>query len=211
MTRINPLRFIRHRRLQKILTNLGEISTLGRIHQFQNAIELEDQQRPIRERAIKLLELFSKKISMPLFGNELKQIIDRSIEELVLAQKGIRALYSCPRQEEIEPLVNNGLTAYSDLISRYEQAFGRYQIRYDSLKALDKLAPFFSDELTDECFNNIQSGDSNIVKLKPIVDSLISLSAYQDFRLQVPTLSPEILMLFATLREKEVELKKYEY
>ena len=211
MTRINPWRFIKHRRIQKILTNLGEISSLDRIHQFQNAIELEGQQRPIRERTIKLLEFFSlaKKISTPLFGNELKQIIDRSIEELVLAQNGIHALYSCPRQEEVELLVNNGLTAYSDLISRYEQAFSRYQIRHDSLKALDKLAPFFSDELTDECIINIQGNDSNIVKLKPIVDSLLSLSAYQDFRLQVPTLTPEILMLFSTLREKEVELKKY--
>jgi primosomal replication protein N'' len=211
MNRLNPWRLIKYRRIQKILTNFGETATLERIQQFQNAADLERQQRPIREEIKKILKLFSRgnRLPEPSFINELKRTIDCLMEDLVLAQRGVHAICSCPRQEEIGFIVSDGLPAYQDLVSRYEAAFGRYQVKQNSLDALDKLAPFFNEDLFNACLTNIQNNSSNIAKLLPIIDSLPSLPAYQEFRIQAPTLSPEILVLFATLREKEAELKKY--
>ena len=49
-SRLNPLLFIKHRRIQNILIELGETPTLERILQLQKAAELEFQQRPMRKR-----------------------------------------------------------------------------------------------------------------------------------------------------------------
>lgn len=207
----NLLRFIKHRRIQKVLVEFGEISTTERIKQFQNAAELEYQLRPIRQTILKTLGMLYQDKTYPtsLFLNELKNILNHMIEELVLGKNVIIALYACPLQEEIELIATTGLSAYHDLLSRYENAFERYRVRGDSLEAVDRLLPFFGEELFNTCLTNMRDNKTNIDQITPIIDSLPSLPAYQEFRLQVSDLSPEILKIFATLREKDTELKKY--
>ena len=209
--RINPLRLISYRRVQKFLTNLGETATLERVRHLKNAAELECQQRPIRKKILKLLELFSqdKRSITSLSINELKLIVDRLKDDLVLAEKGIHAIYACPRQKEIDPIVRKGFSAYQDLLARYSIAFNRHEVRCNSLGDLEKLIPFFGEDFFNTCLSNIQNNRSNLTMLQTIVDSLPTLSAYQEFRVQVPFLSPETLNIFTILRQKEKELKKY--
>lgn len=208
---LNPLRLINHRRIQKILEELGETTTADRIKQLENAAELECQLRPIRQETLKILDMLYQENSpsTSLFLNELKTVVDRMIDELVVVQNAFIALYSCPRQDEIQLIANTGLSAYHDLISRYEEAFSRHQMRCENLETLDRLSPFFGDELFNTCLTNIQDNKSTLDELEPIINSLSSLSAYQEFRLQLPDLSPEILKIFATFREKEAELREY--
>ena len=75
--------------------------------------------------------------------------------------------------------------------------------------ALDRLSPFFSEELFELCQANIRNNRSNLYDLQLLVESLPSLPAYQEFRLQAPNLSSEVLKIFATLREKDKELREY--
>ena len=56
ISRLNPLLFIKHRRIQNILIELGETPTPERIIQLQNTAGLELQQRPMREMTLKLLD-----------------------------------------------------------------------------------------------------------------------------------------------------------
>ena len=211
LSRLNPVRYLHCKWIHKVLTDLEEPHTHERITQLQSAATLELQQRPLRETALELSDsLYSEQTaSTPLFLKELRLIVDRMIGELYLAQKGIQALHACPRQEEVEPIAKTGGSAYQDLISRYGKAFERHQARSQSIDALDRLSPFFSEELFELCQANIRNNRSNLYDLQILVEAIPSLSAYQEFRLQAPNLSPEILKIFATLREKDKELREY--
>ena len=190
-SRLNPILFIKHRRIQNILTGLGERPIPERVLELQKAAELEFQQRPIREATLKFLDTLYQetRISTPLFLKELRFVVDSTIGALNLAQKGILALHACPRQEEIESIAKAGLPAYQDLVTKYGEAFARHQARFNSLEALDRLSPFFCETLFNSCQINIKENRSNLADLQPIVESLPSLSAYQEFRLQAPDLS----------------------
>ena len=74
---------------------------------------------------------------------------------------------------------------------------------------MDRLSPFFCEDLFNTCQVNIRENRSNLAELQPIVESLPSLSAYQEFRLQAPDLSSEALKIFAILREKDKDLREY--
>lgn len=210
-SRLNPILFIKHRRIQSILIELGEAPTPERIIQLRNTAELELQQRLMREATLEVLDTLyqESRISTHLFLKELRLVVDRIIEELILAQNGIIALHACPRQEEIESIAKIGLPAYQDLVTKYGEAFAQHQARIDSLDALDRLSSFFCEAFFNTCQVNIRENRSNIPYLQPIVESLPSLSAYQQFRLQVPYLSSEAFKIFATLREKDKDLREY--
>ncbi len=211
LSRLNPVRYLHCKWIQKVLTDLKETPTHERITQLQSAATLEIQQRPLRETTLELSDsLYSeRRISTPLFLKELRSMVDRMVGELYLAQKGIQALHACPRQEEVESIAKTGGSAYQDLISRYGKAFERHQARSQSIDALDRLSPFFSEELFELCQANIRNNRSNLYDLQILVEALPSLPAYQEFRLQAPNLSPEVLKIFATLREKDKELRAY--
>jgi hypothetical protein len=136
LSRLNPVRYLHCKWMQKVMTDLKENPTHERIVQLQNAATFELQQRPLRE-----------------------AILD--------------------------------------------------QVRSQSVDALDRLEPFFSEELSELCQANIQNNRSNLYDLQLLVEGLPSLLPYQEFRLQAPNLSPEVLKIFATLREKDKELKEY--
>ncbi|MFI5344045.1 MAG: DUF4011 domain-containing protein, partial [Chlamydiales bacterium] len=210
-SRLNPLLFIKHRRIQNILIGLGETPTPEKILQLQKATELEFQQRPMREAILKFLDTLYQetRISTPLFLKELRLVVDRIIGELTLAQNGILALHACPRQEEIESIAKAGFSAYQDLVTKYGDAFARHQARFNSLDALNRLSSYFSEALFNTCQVNIRENRSNLADLQPIVESLPTLFAYQEFRLQVPDLSSEALNIFAILREKDKDLREY--
>ena len=167
----------------------------------------------MREEALKLLELLYQEteLSTPLFLKELRLIVDRIIGDLVLAQNGILALHACPRQEEIESIAKTGLPAYQDLISQIWRSLCTSSSRINSLDALDRLSPFFCEDLFNTCRINIQENRSNLSDLQPIVESLPSLSAYQEFRLQAPDLSSEILKIFATLTRKRQRIERISF
>lgn len=210
-SRLNPVRYVHSKWIQKTLTDLQENPTHEKIKQLQNAAGLELQQRPLRETVLEFSDsLYSERpASTSLFLEELRLIVERMIRELYLAQKGIQALYACPRQEEVEPIAKIGGSAYRDLISRYGKAFERHQARSQSIDALDRLSSFFSEELFALCQTNIRNNRSNIYDLQILVEALPSLPAYQEFRLQAPNLSVAVLKIFSTLREKDKELREY--
>ena len=210
-SRLNPLLFIKHRRIQNMLLKLGETPTPERIVQFQKAAELELQQRPMRAAIWNFLETLYPKtqIAAPLFSKELRLIVERLIRELTLAQQGILALHTCPRQEEIESMAKTGLPAYQNLVTNYDKAFVRHLARSDSLEALDRLSSFFCEGFFHTCQVNIRENRSNLADLQLIVESLPSLSAYQEFRFHASTISSEALKIFAALREKDQALRAY--
>lgn len=211
LSRFNPLSHYKRCRVRKILSELEEIQTEERITQLRNAADLELQQRPIRETILGLLKFLypERQTSHNLFLKELREAVDCMKEDLMLAQTGITALCECPRQDAVESIVKVGMSAYHDLISGYDEAFIRHQARATSLHALEKITPFFSQEFLILCERNIRNNSSNLSKLQPIVESLPSLSAYQEFRLHVSNLSTEVLKIFSTLRDKEDVLKNY--
>ena len=198
-------------RLKHVLIDLGAEQAFERARQFKNAADLEREQRPLRIEISKLLEALyqENEISKPIFLKDLLSVTDRMTGDLILAQNGIIALLTCPRQEEIESIVKTGLPAYLEFISRYGEAFSRHQVRFFSLETLDRLYPFFCEELFKLCQDNIRNNNSNLAELLPLVESLPSLSSYQEFRLQASDLSAEVLKVFAILREKDKQLREY--
>jgi hypothetical protein len=197
---------------KEVLLGFGADQTFESSGQFKNAADLEREMRPIRVEIIRFLEMLypENEISKPVFLKDLIFVADRMLKDLLLAQKGIVALLSCPRQEErVQSIAKVGLPAYLDFVSRYEEAFSRYQARVNCLDSLDRLAAFFTDELFNACQANIHCNRSNLPKLLPITKSLTSLAAYQEFRLQVTNLSPDVLKIFAILREKDEALRSY--
>jgi len=197
--------------LKHVLNDLGADQAFERARQFKNAADLEREQRPLRIEISKLLEALyqENEILKPIFLKDLLSVTDRMIGDLLLAQNGIFALLTCPRQEGIESIVKTGLPAYLEFISRYREAFSRHRARFFSLGTLDRLYPFFCEDLFKLCQDNIRNNNSNLAELRPMVESLPSLSSYQEFRLQASDLSTEVLKVFAILREKEKQLREY--
>ncbi len=198
-------------KIKQILINLGENQNFERAIKFKDAADLERDQRPIRIEILKYLEILyqSHEISRPVFLKDLISVNNLMIENLTLVRKGMEALHACPLQKEVESLLKLGLSAYMNLISRYEEAFERYQARLDSMNALDRLFPFFSEYFFNECKTNIREDESNLAGLHVINDSLPSLIFYQDFRIHARNLTPEVLKIFSILREKDKDLKMY--
>ncbi|MCW8444196.1 AAA domain-containing protein [Fluoribacter gormanii] len=210
-TRINPIKIIKTRAMQKILSELGEEFTIDKVQQLKIAIEFELNYRPIRESILKISNLFFDQTMSPasLFLNDFMFFSDQLLKKLVGVHNDIIAIYACPRQQDIQSIVNGGLQTYEELVKQYEQAFKRYHVRFKSLTSLDKLLPFLGDELFNICSQNIKNNLSNIEKLESINKVLYSLAAYQDFRVQSALLPDAILKIFSILREKEIHLKKY--
>ena len=198
-------------KVQQILISLGENKNFERAIKFKDAADLERDQRPIRIEILKYVEMLyqSTEISRPVFLKDLISVNDFMIEDLALIQKGMEALHACPLQKEVESILKLGLSAYMNLISRYEEAFERYQARFDSMNALERLFPFFGEYFFNECKRNIQENESNLAGLQAINDSLPSLIFYQDFRIHARNLTPEVLKIFSMLREKDKDLKMY--
>ena len=182
------------------------------LYKFKNSTELESQQRPLRIAISKLLKTLYNDNEMvkPIFLEDLRSVVQHMIEDLILAQKGIVALNSCPRKtKEVKLMLNEGLPAYLDFLSRYNEAFARHKSRQNCLEVLDQLSPFLCDEFVNTCKSNIQNNFSNYGVINPIIESLPSLSAYLEFRLQAANLTSEELKVFGALRKKEKYLKEY--
>ncbi|RUR24703.1 AAA domain-containing protein [Legionella qingyii] len=197
---------------RQVLLDLDLDQSFEMVNLFKYAIELECNLRPIRLEVSKLLEILyqENEILEPQFLTELISVTNQVMTELLLTHKAIVSLQACPRQEEnIESIVTAGLPAYVDLIARYEDSFTRHQARINSLELLDKLYPFFGEELFNLCQTNIRENRSNLSELQSIIESFSTLAFYQEFRLLVPNFSSEILKIFSILREKETSLSGY--
>ncbi|KTD47814.1 AAA domain-containing protein [Legionella quateirensis] len=199
-------------KVQAVLLDLGLDQSFEMVTKFKYDIELEYNLRPIRVEISKLLEMLHQdhEILKPTLLTELLTIINQIMKELLLTQKAIAALQACPRQEEqIASIVTKGLPAYLDLITRYEESFARHQARINSLEYLDKLSPFFGEDLFNSCQINILENRSNLTELQSIIESLPTLAFYQEFRLQSANFSSQTLKIFAILREKDKSLSNY--
>lgn len=198
--------------ITKVLQDIGEDGSFSRVVQFKEAICLEKELRPLRNKIAKYFKILYQNSEMPSLSclSDLVLVADRVITDLKLAQKGINALVACPRaDQEVDTILMTGFPAYSNLITRYEEAFSRYQARANSLDILERLSPFFGDDFFGACKVNIIENRSNILALQLIGQSLGSLSAYQEFRLHVPELSKIVIKIFSIMRKKNSELKEY--
>ena len=137
-------------------------------------------------------------------------MIDALLNELRLVETVMQAIQQAPRKVDVEEMAKAGRPqAYQELLRRYEEAFRRHQARTKSFSALEKLSSALSESLFSSCESCIQKNVSDLSDLEPIVRSLPSLSAYQEFRLRVPALSEEALEVFSIMREKESALEAY--
>ena len=206
---LNPIFVIKHLYIKKILQKLNESITEEKVIQFKNALDFEIQCRPIRKEALSIIHLFyqQKRLPSSLFAEDIRYFIENILKEIIPAQTAVVAINNCPRHQEVLSLLNEGLPAYERLIAQYANAFIRQEARTNSLFALSELSSYFEEQFFDKLQQYIYSNISNIEKLNCIDVKFESIQAFQEFRAKTSHLSENILTIFSTLREKEVELK----
>lgn len=89
--------------------------------------------------------------------------------------------------------------AVDDLMEGIDQGLARHAARVASAAALDRLRPWMADEWLDARREAIRADGSSEAMVRPVVEALPHIAAYQRFRARVPQLGSEAMETFGQL------------
>jgi len=205
----NPFRWQRVRRTRSFLASLGEPTDAKRMLEFRNALALEVASRPVRQRVDQLRTLLGIDAPAALPPNDfLKAEVRTHLARLETVAKAAGAVFACPQMAYAEAMATEATaSAFERLEARFRGAMARHTARQESLARLSALTEWFPRDWLSEQAATIASRPPEPTALRPILEALPTLEAYQRFRLRASTLPPKVIEAFAILNRTTVALR----
>ncbi|WP_209910142.1 AAA domain-containing protein [Bradyrhizobium elkanii] len=207
---INPLHWLRTRRVRQFLASLQLPQDNDAISSLYYAVELELAMRqPRHELDHYFTTLFGRAPNLDLSPGKLADFAER-LGSFLNGLGGHNSLIDrCPSRLELDKALSAGNTEeLGSFFERADLALKRHDMREESRAALDRLRTYFDELWLGLRRSAIENGRSNTNAIDQIVQALPMLSSYQEYRLRSSRLSDKERAIFATLRSRELELSK---
>lgn len=207
--RLNFFRWRRVRRIRSVLASLGEPIDPKRMLEFRNAMALEVALRPVRQRVDQLRTLLGIAAPAALPPIDILKVELRGhLAQLETVAKAAGAVFACPRMADAEAMATAATAAaFERLEARFRGAMARHTARQASLARLSALTDWFPRDWLSHQAATIASRPPEPAALRPILEALPTLEAYQRFRLRASTLPPKVIDAFAILNRSTAALR----
>ncbi|PAY08525.1 histidine kinase [Bradyrhizobium sp. UFLA03-84] len=205
---INPLHWLRTRRVRQLLASLQLPQDNDAISSLYYAVELELAIRqPRRELEQYFTILFGRAPNLDLSPGKLADFAER-LGSFLNGLGGHNSLIErCPSRLELDRALSAGTTEeLGTFFERADLALTRHDTREDSRAALERLNTYFDELWLGSRRSAIENGRSNASAIDQIVQALPMLNNYQEYRLRSSRLDAKERAIFATLRSRESEL-----
>lgn len=205
---INPMRWLRKRRLRALLTTMSFANDDRAISSFHRGAELELVLRPLRTQlAGYLTALFGKAPDHDVAPGKLAEFSRNLHSILAVIHNLVTVIDNCPNRVDLDRAAMTGKVEGIDwFFGRADRALRRQDVRLQSHAALDDLARYIDADWIESRRATINGGRSNEAAIAEILQALPMLVPYQEFRLRSVRLGDKERAIFRTLRPKEAEL-----
>jgi len=208
-TKINPIRFLKVRKIKSFFKNIDETYTLQRINDLSSAIELEKELRSIRNKLqplLKKLKIVSKEKSEQDFKS-----INRKIYSLIEALKFVDRCAQAAEKFAFPNAAVNLLKSgkqdnYTLFIDQLNSAIKFGELRTQSTKCLEKIQVWLSETWFTEIEGKIKNSNPTMNEISLILSQLDKLHYYQNFRLHSKDFPESLLSVFKKLRTANEQL-----
>ncbi|WP_456777413.1 AAA domain-containing protein [Bradyrhizobium sp. USDA 3315] len=205
---INPLHWLRTRRVRQLLASLQLPQDNDAISSLYYAVELELAIRqPRRELEQYFTILFGRAPNLDLAPGKLADFAER-LGSFVNGLGGHNSLIDrCPSRLELDGALSAGtIEELGSFFERADLALTRHDTREESRASLERLKTYFDELWLGSRRSAIENGRSNASAIDQIVQALPMLNNYQEYRLRSSRLDAKERAIFATLRSRESEL-----
>lgn len=207
LCRLNPMRFLRRRKLNAFLRSHGDTTTQDRVQAFLHAGQLEQQWRPSRAELAKAHQQLHLPAIAPDAGPTLHRDAAATAAAVKLVSDLAGYLAAAPWVDKMDGAAGQGTReAMLKLFATFDAAFARFAARQASFAALSALSSWASPEWAERCRRAVAANEPNQSRIHPIEQALPSLAAYQQFRGRAQRLSLHALAAFTLLRTKQAQL-----
>jgi primosomal replication protein N'' len=206
--RINPIRWIRKRRLRNLMATMDVVPDDEGILTFESAIDLEMGLRPLRLKlADYLMALFNRAPDSKLPPAPLA-VLAGNLHAIVTRVHGFVALIDeCPQRAELDQAAMTGaMEGLDTFFDRADRSLQRHDARAASGQALENLRPYLNEPWIEFQRSAIEIGRSNGTAITLILEAFPTLANYQEFRLRSVRLGDPERAIFKALRSKEADL-----
>jgi primosomal replication protein N'' len=208
LAQINPMRWLRKRRLRNLLSSLGLALEEDAVSSFHRAVGLEIVLRPLRLQLTDYFTtLFGKAPDSNLSPTRFAEFANNLHSILTSVHSHVTVIDRCPNRAELDRAAMTGRIEGLELFfERADRALRRHDARQESRAGLDRLGRYFDEFWLVSRRSAIDSGRSNNSATSEILRALPTLSNYQEFRLRSVRLGDKERAIFQMLRSKEAEL-----
>ena len=210
LAKINPMRWLRKRRLRALLVSMGLAQNDPAISSFHRAAGLELDLRPLRAQLEEYLtSLFGRTSDHNLAPGKLAEFSRDLHSILTGVHSHVTVMDRCPNRIELDRAAMTGtIEGLERFFERADRALRRHDVRNESRAALDLLGRYFDEAWLVSRRASIDGGRSNDAAIAEILEALPMLSNYQEFRLRSVRLGDKERAIFRALRLKELELSR---
>lgn len=208
MARLNPLRYLRRRQLQRFLQGTGDSYSAERIAALAAAAQLELQLRPLRASWRALQSALQLPEATEEWVLELAPAVAASLHSLQHVATLAGHLAAAPSPERLDRVAQSGMHAqFLQLYGAYDSAFARCEARAASQQCLQRLESWMQTDWLASCAQAIAANEPAAAMVAPIQSALPTLAAYQYFRARAAGLGEPALALLGILRSKQAPLE----
>ncbi|WP_234885244.1 protein kinase domain-containing protein [Rhizobium rhizogenes] len=206
--KLNPLRWLRAKRLKSRMAELGIGGTVPT--DLLSAGEWELQLRPLRVALMATLEGLGdgRLINREMPSDMLARLADDRHAALEKTQALADVAFAFPSADAMRRVVAQAtLEEYEQLRISVAQAFERYEAQQFSRASLSNAEQWFAPSWVEARLRAIDTDESNATAIGAIFDALQTLEPFQRFRIRLNALPAEAMEIFAVLRTKENDLQ----
>ncbi len=205
LQRLSISRWLHRRRQRRFMTEQG----LADIGAWRGALKREAGLRPYREPLL-AIQVALREPMIDLGRCRIGQLLALAhgyLAGIASIRALVEALRAYPEPSAALAMARVATrAALDDLLDGVEQGYARFDARSASRSALDRLRLWLEESWADRVQAAILADMSSVEALRPILEAMPTLAAYQRFRMRVGALHPEALELFAALRSIEPAL-----
>ena len=210
--RLNIFRLLRKDKVSKFLQGAGDVATEERMTRLLAAVQLEQAWRPYRGTAGQLHTELSLPAWEPDAGPTMLATVSKTLSSLQAVATHAAHLQSAPWAGRMDATALTGSRdAFLKLFAEFDSAFARYEVRTDSVVALNNLQPWMQIPWIEECQEAIIRNEGNGQRVTSIASAMPSLAPYQVFRGRAAKLSQQAIQVFVEFRSKEGLLASVSY
>lgn len=195
-------------RVKRTLNELGYHFDAQTLNRFLQALQLEQQYRPIRD----ALNSLYQQLDLPPYpaemGHSIGDDIRLRIAQLQDVQQWAVKLSTSPAHDDIEQAVLNSTQAVNTLLQDFDAAFVRYEAKVKSINSLITIKSYLNSDIYEAANSAICHHQSTPLDILMIQQHLSEVYHYQYFRVRSRHLSSEAMTLLMHLRTYHNELEK---
>ena len=208
LAKINPMRWLRRRRLRTLLTSIDLAQDDPAISSFHRAAEMELDLRPLRAQLEEYFtSFFGRAPDHDIAPGKLAEFSRNLHSILTDVHSHVTVIDRCPNRTELDQAATTGkIEKFEGFFERADRALRRHDVREESRAALDVLSRYFDEAWLGPRRAAIDGGRSNNPAIAEIVGALPMLANYQGFQLRSVRLGDKQRAIFRALRSKESDL-----